>query len=406
MARIVFAWELGGGSGHLGPFYPIAVRLIRQGHEIACVVRHPQRVQRLFDIPSVAVCQSPLKSPGSTDVFPHPRTYPELLGNAGYADPNICTSQIQQWQAILEEFEPDILIADHAPGCLMAPATDHVPRVLLGSGFVSPPAVTPMPTLAAIGENGRVGTGSPTPQQLSAESKVLNSINESRGRLGSGPIDSIGGMFGSPARVLLTTFPQLDPYPSRPGGDYRGVIPYVGSAREPVRWPPGSGPKVFCYLKASRALGHLFENFRTIGAQCLIVMDSMALQPLRRLASSNMTFVDRPVSIQRVAAECDLAVVNATHGVTASMLSAGKPMLMMPLNLEQSITAKRCEEFGAGVVAPADDGLMAVAALHAVWSNPLHRDSAQRIANNLAGFCSDDAAAKIAMEINDIITTK
>ena len=34
MSRILLAWELGAGFGHLGPFLMIANRLLERGHEL------------------------------------------------------------------------------------------------------------------------------------------------------------------------------------------------------------------------------------------------------------------------------------------------------------------------------------------------------------------------------------
>jgi len=59
MARILFAWELGGGAGHVAPFYPIAQSLIAAGHELTLAVREPERVISLFKGPSRKVYRHP-----------------------------------------------------------------------------------------------------------------------------------------------------------------------------------------------------------------------------------------------------------------------------------------------------------------------------------------------------------
>jgi UDP:flavonoid glycosyltransferase YjiC (YdhE family) len=52
--------------------------------------------------------------------------------------------------------------------------------------------------------------------------------------------------------------------------------------------------------------------------------------------------------MERVAAECDLGILNGTHTTTANLLVAGKPTLHFPLYLEQHLTAQKVEELGAG----------------------------------------------------------
>jgi hypothetical protein len=64
-------------------------------------------------------------------------------------------------------------------------------------------------------------------------------------------------------------------------------------------------------------------------------------------------FVDRPLNMERVAAECDLGILNGTHTTTANLLMAGKPTLHFPMYLEQTLTACRIEQLGVGLSAAA-----------------------------------------------------
>ena len=66
---------------------------------------------------------------------------------------------------------------------------------------------------------------------------------------------------------------------------------------------------------------------------------------------------DRPVDIRAAARECDLAVLNAGHGATAAMLLAGKPVLLVPIHLEQGLLARAAlGNTGAGLEASHKDG--------------------------------------------------
>ncbi|MGZ8218630.1 glycosyltransferase [Methylomagnum sp.] len=69
-------------------------------------------------------------------------------------------------------------------------------------------------------------------------------------------------------------------------------------------------------------------------------------------ASPRLTIVPRPVRLNRLISACDLALCHAGHGTVCGMLQAGIPLLLLPTNLEQYMTARRVEECGAGLVAP------------------------------------------------------
>lgn len=104
--------------------------------------------------------------------------------------------------------------------------------------------------------------------------------------------------------------------------------------------------------------------------------------------SPALRFEDRPLDLRRVAAECDLAVLNGGHGSTAEMLLAGKPVLQVPLVLEQLMTAAAVERLGAGASAPFRRGepWRGDAALDAMLSEDGCASAARRFAHRYAAF--------------------
>lgn len=65
-----------------------------------------------------------------------------------------------------------------------------------------------------------------------------------------------------------------------------------------------------------------------------------------------MRLAPRRVDLAAVGRECDLAVLNGGHGATAEMLLAGKPVVTIPLALEQRLMGDVVARLGAGLVAP------------------------------------------------------
>jgi UDP:flavonoid glycosyltransferase YjiC (YdhE family) len=52
--------------------------------------------------------------------------------------------------------------------------------------------------------------------------------------------------------------------------------------------------------------------------------------------------------------EWHVRLLNATRGATAAALLAEKPILLLPIFLEQGLTAARIEEMGAGIPVPSN----------------------------------------------------
>ncbi len=401
MGKILFAWELGGGLGHLGPFHEIARSLIDQGHELILAVREPSRAAKLFSDLGCAIAQAPRRPKSYSSVIASPRTYPQILCNAGYSEPMICRNLIQEWVTIVDRFSPDLIIADHAPGALFSLHDDRPSRVFLGNGFVTPPALSPIPRLDA--DNHLFATcvmlASDSEQQC--ERQLLATINSVRQQLCRSRLLSIGEVFGS-GTTFLTTFAELDHYAFHEGRNYMGAIPYYPPTGMKIDWPPGSGPRIFAYLKPSRCLGRLLDELRSCGSPTLVVMDGMEVGTLNNLATGSVRFFDHPLPVDQVAKECDLAILNATHGMTCSMLLAGKPMLQIPHNLEQFITAKRSVALGAAVAADRDDGLNAVAAFYQLRNDTTFAAAAGRFSNLYRSFDPGQAVIEITAIIGQL----
>ena len=73
-------------------------------------------------------------------------------------------------------------------------------------------------------------------------------------------------------------------------------------------------------------------------------------------------------------------VLNGTHGSTAAVLLAGKPVVQLPIYLEQVVLARRTAALGAGRLASRADPRAVAAAVEEVHANPAYRAAAGRFA--------------------------
>ena len=62
-----------------------------------------------------------------------------------------------------------------------------------------------------------------------------------------------------------------------------------------------------------------------------------------------MHVTSEPMSVSRVLPQAQLVACHGSHQMTAQTLLAGKPLLMLPTQLEQFLIMRRVVRFGAGL---------------------------------------------------------
>src|SRR5213075_2803526 len=105
MANVVFAWELGGGLGHLTQMLPLAQGIVGQGHRVAAVVRNPAKAAEVFGDLAVELFQSPVKME-SRIYFPGGIGFAHFLANVSLWDRHELQGLISAWRNLFGLLEP------------------------------------------------------------------------------------------------------------------------------------------------------------------------------------------------------------------------------------------------------------------------------------------------------------
>jgi UDP:flavonoid glycosyltransferase YjiC (YdhE family) len=342
VSRILLTWELGGNLGHITPLRVLARALRERGHEVSFALRDLRAGANLLKQDGFRVFQAPVIRLRATDLPPEPASYPEMLLHCGFADPSGLAASVRSWRNLFRGVGADLLVFDYAPTAMLAARGTGIPRVIFGTGFCSPPRVSPMPSI-------RPWEQISSDRLEASEQRALATANAALNAAGSAPLGAFHELLDAEEN-LLTTFPELDHYPNRAGGNYIGPIQDLESG-QPPHWPAGEGKKVFVYLRPnSPAFGPLAALLRTADAATLWFAPGMPKSTADELQSESLRFVTAPVDIARVANEADAVICHAGHGTTAALLMRGVPLLLIPETVEQLLLARNVAALGAGGV--------------------------------------------------------
>lgn len=340
MGRILMTWELGAGRGHLAPMLSLATRLRDVGHHVELVVRDPVDAKPFLETIGLRFHAAPIPPPPGN--VPALSSYPQILKQLGFADADMLHARVRAWQGLFEVAQPELLVCDHSPTALLAARTQALKAIVTGTGFFVPPDISPLPDLRP--------WLAADPQHIAQdEAEVLAAVNNVLDRFASPGLGRLSQLFAVNAQALFT-LRELDNYSVYRQADYRGPVPANPGAMP--EWPPGEGRRIFAYLRRFDTLPALLTSLREAGQPTLIYMPQQPQDIVARFEGGNLHFSAEPLDMATVTQQCDLAVLHAGHGITAALLLAGKPMLLLPLHLEMQLTAQAVASLGAGLMAP------------------------------------------------------
>ena len=388
MGRFLFAWELGGDYGHLSRLLPIALGLRARGHVVDFAVRELLGAETLLTPHGFRALQAPAWL-GRVTNLPEPASYAEMLMRFGFLNPQALTGVCRAWRHLVELLRPDVLVMDHAPTALLATRGMGLPRIHVGDGFCIPPGGRPMPGFRwwATEQAARIAD---------SERHVLQAANAVLATLDAPPLVALEDL----ARcddTLLCGFPELDHYGERPHALWIGAPHALGQGAEPV-WPAGEGPRVFAYLKSGYGgLEAVLTALKASPARVLVHVPGASRRTAQVHAAPHLRFSDQPLDMRQLAGTCDLAVCHGGAGTCTAMLLAGTPLLLLPMQLEQLMAARRIAALGAAAVVPVEAVPQVARLLRQALADPGLRAAAGRFA---AAHADHDPAQVAALAVS------
>jgi hypothetical protein len=330
MARVLLGWELGAGSGHSVRLAGVAAELRRRGHEPILAVQQTRIAPTGHEVWQAPLWPALLTSRGRARTL-KPSTFGDVLMSVGLGEAGVVSGVVRAWEAILCGARPDLVIAEFAPGLLMA-ARGRVPALLFGTGFSAPAAgLDAFPSL----------TGDPPAHD---ERRLLATVNRELAAAGRAPLPALPAVFAAD-RTLVQVFPELDPYRAwRPEGDYSS--PHV-SMLAPVA--DGRGEEVFLYLNGMPgALDALVAGLVGAGLKARLYDPRLGEGEIAVLERAGIACERRPLPFARIAERSRLVVSHGGMSFTCTALCAGLPHIVVPFDLEKRLTGRALTQAGLG----------------------------------------------------------
>ena len=386
MATIALIWELGSDYGHIGRFLPIALELKARGHRPVMILRDISRADEMLGRHGIEYLQAPLWLP-PVQGLPAPINFTESLFLFGFLQPAGLLSVLRAWRAVLALLKPDLLIFDHAPTALLASRGLGLPRLVTGNSFAVPPRRTPLPLY----EWWNPKAGAPQ-RELDCEERLLRNANHALSALGAPPMTCVADLYDAEV-TDITGAPELDVYGPRDAACYVGAINALDQGVEP-RWPAGPARRVFAYLKPRYMhFDAVLTALARLDASVLVFAPGLARQNMLRLQAANLAFSTEPLRMRSVREQVEMAVCHA-GGMVDVMLQAGRPVFLLPMQMEQTMTSRRVDELGCGLFHIAQQGPRELEkGLKRVFSTPAYAEHAlayqQRNANFTQAFAME-----------------
>ncbi len=398
MSRIAFAWELGSSYGHVSLLLPFARKLRQRGHDVILALRELQNVSNLSG-DELPVMQAPLWIYPPNGLSEPPLNYSEILMRYGYLDAAGLAGLVSAWRSLFALHGSDVIVADHSPTALLAARSMGLQATTLGSGFYFPPRQTPM-------QNMRPWLNVSRERLEHSDATVLHTINSVLAAYKAKPLGAVNDLFET-AENFLCTFAELDHYPQREPGKYWGACYNLEMGQE-VAWPDGAGKRIFAYLDPQgRDFSKVLEAITSLCHRAIVCAPGIPDNLRRQHENSRMTISAGPFRLKSLMTDCDLAIGNAGHAMTAGMLMAGVPLLLLPTHLERFLLATRIAALGTGIaVNPEVSSPDFTAIIHNLLNAPAYRENARLFAEKYADFNQDEQQESIVARIEEIAAGK
>ena len=348
--RVLIAWELGGGLGHLTRLQPLVASLVETGFEVTLAVPSFHNLKDALGglIGSqrrLRVIQAPVPKPLDPAEFPPPavHTLADVLVRRGLHIPERLFTAANHWHHILNSIKPSLTVSDFSP-VLNFVTRKFAPLLVLGNGYTIPPSDMPLPPLLPwkheVPEASR--------QNETAILKAVNIVCRAN-RLE--PVVHLANLFRGQS-TFVCTLPELDPYRGRRTDTYWSPpnIPTFDDIQSLHARPT---KRILVYLPGNHPqLRNIFEAAEKLDLAGSAYLPAIAHDLKSSLGSHKLAIHGSPVSLSDQLPRVRLVVHHGGLATAHAALKSGTPQIVLPQSTEHYITSCGLGEFGACAMIP------------------------------------------------------
>ena len=389
--KILLAWELGAGLGHMATLASLTQYLSDKGHQVAYALRDISTADHFHQPNQYLVYQAPvlgILGPNTAAAY----DCADMLLIRNYEDTAYLQAGVEKWQAIFADYQPDVVVCDHAPSARLAAYITGIANYATGNGFTIPPLTVPLQTLYPIDNPDleRIGKN---------EERLNNCINRLLTQYGLTTVARAVDIFYG-GLTFIRTFKELDQYPQRQDTNFYGM-PYDQIKGSNAIWPNYSAKKVFVYLYSSDpVLPRILSVLHQQGIDTLLYTKTDEIPLNFTINSKHIIFSTIPFDISDIRGKCNLIICRGGSNTEAAGLLQGIPLLTFPAHIEQLMTGQSIarQNLGLTLDQQANDTALSAAINYCLTSVKLET-ATTNFAEKYKGYNPEQTIETIAQQI-------
>jgi hypothetical protein len=388
--RALFAWEIGGGRGHIVKLARVARAVKGRGFDIRA---HLVRLEHAREIApyctSVTACtRLPERLPGRD--HRSSTSYGDWLRRFHFDDHDVISAAIERWRKVIKTERADIVVVDQSPSAVLAARSLQVPVVRIGVPVTTPPAGMPRFPAYVPGAD----------RENYSEDELRRAVNRAIDPYGLPSLSALPEISVCDDDIAAT-IPPLDGY-----GEWRDrqiVPPIHGDWTEPGE---RRREEVFVYLST-------FDRFEpailaAIGTLKLPTRVVLAGHPELSAAAAgwrNATVESQPLPPAEIARRTRVIVHAGNHGTTCLGLRAGIAHVTISQSVEHVFDGRQIEKLGTGFCLQSSRWTVPniQTAIYEAWESSAMTERAIELARELAPAFAGDPGEMIADRIEALL---
>lgn len=342
--RVVLAWEHGLHYGHVSRLAAAAEVVERHGGRPVWALPRTRLQKAAFFDPSHERIEAPDAAVHRPSNGAALRSFADVLMHLGFEEVSAMAIRVRSWMRLFEQLAPACVILDCAPAAQLASQLMGLRCFQLTNGFDAPPARCP-----------EFDVDGPPSQLMPLHAAGLAALERNLQRtalLCTGRREvTVASFLAYPQKVFDGLF-ETDPYGPR---SLDWCVGPLGAPPHALRlsWPEHSGPdrkRVLAYMRGTVGGAEALGGLANRGVDCLCVWPGAPARVRARFERSSVQIVSGARSLEELLPQADAVLSYGATNFVCQALLAGKPQLILPMDLEKRLIAERVAWHGAGLV--------------------------------------------------------